>query len=168
MRYLTNVLCDDTRTMDQREVTTTADAPEQVGLSFLTLAHRLREQVDERMIANAGLSLSRTKVLQALAGRGALHQAELAAALGQAPRSVTQIVEGLERLGLVARTGDPDDRRRKTVSLTDTGRTSLAAAEEAATHALRACFGSLEPQQLARLDALLAHLDIALTSDKAS
>ncbi|MFJ7496808.1 MarR family winged helix-turn-helix transcriptional regulator [Streptomyces sp. NPDC097727] len=153
--------------MDEREVTTTAGAPEQVGLSFLTLAYRLREQVDQRMIATAGLSLSRTKVLQALAGRGALHQAELASSLGQAPRSVTQIVEGLERLGLVARTGDPEDRRRKTVSLTDTGRTTLAAAEQAGTHALRQCFGLLEPQQLATLDALLAHLDIALTGDTA-
>ncbi|MGW1107541.1 MarR family winged helix-turn-helix transcriptional regulator [Streptomyces sp. NPDC002540] len=152
--------------MEQHESTTAGSAPEQVGLSFLTLAYNLREQVDQRMLATAGLSLSRTKVLQALAGRGALHQAELAAFLGQAPRSVTQIVEGLERLGLVARTADPDDRRRKTVSLTDMGRTTLAAAEDAGTHALRQYFGLLEPHQLATLDALLAHLDIALTGDK--
>jgi DNA-binding MarR family transcriptional regulator len=152
--------------MDQHEATTTLSTPAQVGLAFLTLAHSLREQVDQYMMSTAGLSLSRTKVLQALAGRGALHQAELAATLGQAPRSVTQIVEGLERLGLVARTGDPEDRRRKTVSLTDTGRTTLTAAEQAGTHALRQCFDSLEPQQLATLDALLAHLDDALTRDK--
>ncbi|MFH8462458.1 MarR family winged helix-turn-helix transcriptional regulator [Streptomyces sp. NPDC017991] len=152
--------------MEQHESTTTGSAPEQVGLSFLTLAYSLREQVDHRMLATAGLSLSRTKVLQALAGRGALHQAELAASLGQAPRSVTQIVEGLERLGMVARSGDPEDRRRKTVSLTETGRTALAAAEEAGTHVLRQSFGMLEPQQLAVLDTLLAHLDVALTADK--
>lgn len=163
-----SVLCEDTRTMDQHEASTTVSTPEQVGLSFLTLAYRLREQVDQHMMSTAGLSLSRTKVLQTLAGRGALHQAELAAALGQAPRSVTQIVEGLERLGLVARTGDPEDRRRKTVSLTDAGRTALAAAEQAGTHALRQCFDSLEPQQLAALNALLAHLDVVLTGDKAS
>ncbi|MDQ1041213.1 DNA-binding MarR family transcriptional regulator [Streptomyces sp. V3I8] len=154
--------------MEQHEAVTTGSTPEQVGLSFLTLAYGLRERVDRSMMSTAGLSLSRTKVLQALAGRGALHQAELAASLGQAPRSVTQIVEGLERLGLVARTGDPEDRRRKTVSLTDSGRTALAAAEQAGTQALRHCFGSLEPQQLGTLDALLVHLDIALTDgDKA-
>ncbi|MFI6338895.1 MarR family winged helix-turn-helix transcriptional regulator [Streptomyces sp. NPDC050535] len=102
-------------------------------------------------MATCGLSLSRTKVLQALAGRGALHQAqaELAASLGQAPRSVTQIVEGLERLAMVARTSDPEDRRRKTVSLMDTGRTAPTAVEQAGTHALRQCFGLLEPHQLA-------------------
>ncbi|MGP4089198.1 MarR family winged helix-turn-helix transcriptional regulator [Streptomyces sp. KR55] len=152
--------------MEQHESTTTGSAPEQVGLSFLTVAHGLRERVDQHMLAVAGLSLSRTKVLRALAGRGALHQAELAASLGQAPRSVTQIVEGLERLGLVARSGDPEDRRRKTVSLTDTGRASLAAAEQAGTHALRECFGALAPQQLATLDAVLEHLDSALAGGK--
>ncbi|MEU6609468.1 MarR family winged helix-turn-helix transcriptional regulator [Streptomyces shenzhenensis] len=84
--------------MEQYEATATVGTPEQVGLSFLTLAHILREQVDQHMTATAGLSLSRTKVLRALAGRGALHQAELATALGQAPRSITQILESLERL----------------------------------------------------------------------
>ncbi|MBF9071577.1 winged helix-turn-helix transcriptional regulator [Streptacidiphilus sp. NEAU-YB345] len=138
-----------------------------MGLSFLALAHSLRQQVDQHMTSTAGLSLSRTKVLQTLAGRGALHQAELAAALDQAPRSVTQIVEGLERLGMVARTSDPEDRRRKTVSLTSAGRTTLAAAEQAGTHALRRCFGSLEPQQLSTFDALLAHLDNVLTGNSA-
>ncbi|MER6526322.1 MarR family winged helix-turn-helix transcriptional regulator [Streptomyces sp. NPDC001508] len=141
--------------MEQRGATATASTPEQVGLSFLHLAYALREQVDQHMTATAGLSLSRTKVLQVLAGRGALHQAELATALGQAPRSVTQIVEGLERLGLVSRTGHPEDRRRKTVELTPAGRTALAPAEEAGTRVLRQRFGSLTPQQLTDLDALL-------------
>lgn len=67
---------------------------------------------------------------------------------------------------MVARTGDPEDRRRKTVSVTETGRTVLRAAEEAGTHILRQYFGRLEPQQLATLDTLLAHLDIALTGGK--
>ncbi|MFF9002074.1 MarR family winged helix-turn-helix transcriptional regulator [Streptomyces achromogenes] len=152
--------------MERHEATTTGSTPEQVGLSFLTLAHRLREQVDQHMLATAGLSLSRTKVLQILAGRGALHQAELAALLGQAPRSVTQIVEGLERLDMVARTGDPEDRRRKAVSLTDTGRTALDAAEQAGSNALRQCFGSLEPDQLRTLDTLFTCLGAALAGDR--
>jgi DNA-binding MarR family transcriptional regulator len=159
------MLWEDTRTMEQHEATATASMPEQVGLSFLTLAHTLREQVDQHMTATAGLSLSRTKVLQALAGRGALHQAELAASLGQAPRSVTQILESLERLGLVSRTGHPEDRRRKTVNLTPTGRTALVAAEEAGTRVLRQFFGSLTPQQLTDLDALLTLVGTTLTSD---
>ncbi|MFD7898486.1 MarR family winged helix-turn-helix transcriptional regulator [Streptomyces sp. NPDC059743] len=141
----------------------TTHGPEQVGLAFLTTAYGVREEVDRQMQSAAGLSLSRAKVLQALAARGALHQAQLADALGQAPRSVTQIVEGLERAGLVTRTGDTEDRRRKTVSLTDKGRTTLATAEQAGTHVLRQLFGSLDERQTASLGTLLARLDTALT-----
>ncbi|WP_259471778.1 MarR family winged helix-turn-helix transcriptional regulator [Streptomyces shenzhenensis] len=150
--------------MSKYEAITVGSGPEQVGLAFLTLAYGVREDVDRHMLSTAGLSLSRTKVLQALAAHGTLHQAQLADALGQAPRSVTQIVEGLERLALVTRADDADDRRRKTVSLTDKGRTTLAAAEEAGTHALRKVFGSLDRQQLASLQALLARLDTAVAS----
>ncbi|MFJ6127945.1 MarR family winged helix-turn-helix transcriptional regulator [Streptomyces griseoviridis] len=153
--------------MEEHGTTTTASTPERVGLSFLTLAHSLREQVDQHLTATAGLSLSRTKVLQALAGHGTLHQAELATVLGQAPRSVTQIVEGLERLGLVSRTGHPEDRRRKTVTLTPAGRTALAAAEEAGTHVLRQLFGPLTQRQLTDLETLLSLVRTTLTGDEA-
>ncbi|WP_079125135.1 MarR family winged helix-turn-helix transcriptional regulator [Streptomyces lushanensis] len=148
--------------MSEHAAITTDHGPEQVGLAFLTTAYGVREEVDRQMRSTAGLSLSRAKVLQVLAARGALHQAQLANALGQAPRSVTQIVEGLERVGLVTRTGDTEDRRRKTVSLTDKGRTTLATAEQAGTHVLRQLFGSLDPQQKASLGTLLARLDTAL------
>ncbi|MFC9077926.1 MarR family winged helix-turn-helix transcriptional regulator [Streptomyces sp. NPDC057062] len=149
--------------MSDHEANTTDNDPEQVGLSFLAIAYGVREEVDRRMMSTAGLSLSRTKVLQVLDARGALHQAQLADALGQAPRSVTQIVEALERIGLVTRTEDADDRRRKTVSLTKKGRTTLEAAEQAGAHTLRQLFGSLNPQQLTSLSGLLAHLNTALT-----
>jgi len=147
--------------MSQYEAMSAEAGPEQVGLSFLTLAHGVREQLDRHMASTAGISLTRTKVLQVLAARGALHQAELADALGQAPRSVTQIVEGLERGGLIARTGDPQDRRRKTVSLTDKGRTTLTAAEQAGTQVLRRLFGSRDPRQLAAPGAPPAPVDKA-------
>lgn len=47
---------ENARTMEQHESTTAASTPEQVGLSFLTLAHGLRERVDQHMLATAGLS----------------------------------------------------------------------------------------------------------------
>jgi DNA-binding MarR family transcriptional regulator len=148
--------------MSEHEAIPAAGLPEQVGQHFLALAHGVREEVDRHMLSTAGLSLSRTKVLQALAAGGSLHQAQLADTLRQAPRSVTQMVEGLERLGLVTRTDDADDRRRKTVSLTDKGRTTLAAAEEAGTEVLRRLFGILDQQQLTSLQTLFARLDTTL------
>ncbi|GAA3709393.1 hypothetical protein GCM10022224_088670 [Nonomuraea antimicrobica] len=141
--------------MSEHHTITTGSSPEQVGLALLTTAHNIREEVDRHMISATGISLSRTKVLQALAAHGTVHQARLADILGQAPRSVTQAVESLERLGLIDRTGNAEDRRRKTVSLTTTGRTALAAAERAGEHVLRQIFGSLAPQQLTDLETLL-------------
>ncbi|MFD5030126.1 MarR family winged helix-turn-helix transcriptional regulator [Streptomyces sp. NPDC058405] len=148
--------------MSEYEATAAADGRERVGLHFLSVAYRVREKIDQRMSA-AGLSLSRTKALQLLAQRGTLHQAELAEALGQAPRSVTQTVEALERAGLITRTNDPDDRRRKTVSLTATGHTALAAAEQAGKQILQQLFGSLDTGQLAHLGTLLTIVDTAVT-----
>ncbi|MGW4601515.1 MarR family winged helix-turn-helix transcriptional regulator [Streptomyces sp. NPDC004457] len=132
----------------------TGPDPADVGLRFLGVAHEVRTAVDHHMAA-AGLSLARTKLLRLLARRGALHQAELAEALGQAPRSVTQAVEALERLRLVTRTPDPVDRRRKTVTLTEQGQAALAAGEQAGTRILRRIFGALDARQLTRLEELL-------------
>ncbi|MGW2036306.1 MarR family winged helix-turn-helix transcriptional regulator [Streptomyces sp. NPDC001356] len=132
----------------------TGPDPADVGLRFLGVAHEVRTAVDHHMAA-AGLSLARTKLLRLLARRGALHQAELAEALGQAPRSVTQAVEALERLRLVTRTPDPVDRRRKTVTLTEQGQAALAAGEQAGSRILRRIFGALDARQLTRLEELL-------------
>jgi DNA-binding MarR family transcriptional regulator len=48
------------------------------------------------------------------------------------------------------------------VSLTDKGRTTLAAAEEAGTEVLRRLFGILDQQQLTSLQTLFARLDTTL------
>ncbi|MEU3983250.1 MarR family transcriptional regulator [Streptomyces sp. NPDC026672] len=144
--------------MSEQEARPAESASALVGLSFLAVAHRVRETVDRDMNA-AGLSLSRAKVLRLLAERGDVHQAELAGALGQAPRSVTQAVEALERLGLVTRTADPQDRRRKTVALTDRGRAALTAGERAGMRSLQRLFGTLDARELAGLDALLGRVD---------
>ncbi|MER7583184.1 MarR family winged helix-turn-helix transcriptional regulator [Kitasatospora sp. NPDC097691] len=148
--------------MSQREVPSTRPGPADVGLRFLAAAHRARGAIDRQMAA-AGLTLSRIKLLQVLAGRGPVHQAELAEVLGQAPRSVTQTVEALERLQLVTRVVDPDDRRRKTVGLTEKGRSALTAGEQAGHQALECIFGALDAGQLADLDKLLACLETVPT-----
>ncbi|MET8411314.1 MarR family winged helix-turn-helix transcriptional regulator [Streptomyces sp. NPDC005195] len=114
-------------------------------------------------MARDGLSLSRTRVLEVLSLRGAVQQSVLAQALGQAPRSVTQSVEALERRGLVARTPDPDDGRCKLVRLTPQGSTALLAGMAARERTLRALFGTLEGRDLSDLDRLLDHLQAGLT-----
>lgn len=72
-----------------------------------------------------------------------------------APRSATEVVDGLEELGLVARTPDPDDRRAVLVGLTDRGRE--------VAHELRAARRAPSEQLLETLSAEdRAHLKASL------
>lgn len=135
-----------------------SDEAVRVGLRYLSLAHRVRRLVDDKMVAG-GLSLARVKILRILDETGPQRQVSLAETLGQAPRSVTQAVEALERDGLVVRTADPEDQRAKLVALTPAGADSLAAGVTAGDQALVEIFGALGPTRLARLGKLVDALE---------
>ena len=91
-----------------------ADAVQQV-------ARRLRHGARHRL-APMGLTPGQGRALSVLERAGGpLRMAELAAALRVVPRSATGVVEGLEQLGLVRRSPDPDDGRAFRVELTDEG-----------------------------------------------
>jgi DNA-binding MarR family transcriptional regulator len=133
---------------------------ERTGLRYLAVAYRLRKVLDEQMTA-AGLSLARTKVLQVLDRHGALRQAVLAEQLGLAPRSVTQVVEALERAQLVEREPDPVDLRAKLVAITPAGTEALSAGTAAGERVLAAIFDGLGQRQLADLEGLLELIEAA-------
>ncbi len=134
------------------------------GLRYLSLAHRVRRIVDDQMVVG-GLSLARVKILRIIDEQGPQRQVSLADSLGQAPRSVTQAVEALEREGLVSRTVDPHDQRAKLVALTPAGVERLAAGVAAGEQALHQIFGPLGPVRLARLGKLLDMVDDAVATD---
>ena len=135
----------------------------EVGLRYLSLGYRLRRVVDDRM-TTGGLSLARTKILQVLDRRGTLRQSSVAEELGQAPRSVSQAVEALEREGLLERTAAPDDQRSKLVTLTPEGAKALAAGTAAGDEVLSEIFGAIGAEQLPSLAKLLDAIDAAVSS----
>jgi len=83
----------------------------------------------ERWADHHGLSEGRFQILVRLQhvkdGRSTM--GELADMLEVSPRSVTGLVDNLERDGLVRRVDDPDDRRSIYAELTDKGRDSVKA-----------------------------------------
>ncbi|PWJ47485.1 DNA-binding transcriptional regulator, MarR family [Quadrisphaera granulorum] len=83
---------------------------------------------------------------------------ELAAALRIAPRSATEVVDGLADRGLAERRADPADRRAVVVVLTEAGREAVAHAERARTRAAAELFGTLTDDERASLTALLRRL----------
>src|SRR5260370_26522110 len=92
---------------------------------FRAIAHGAHNRTNARMSA-AGLSLARFRVLSALQAAGRMRMNELSAALGVVPRTVTTIVDALEKERLVARLPDPADRRATLLEITQDGLSQLS------------------------------------------
>jgi DNA-binding MarR family transcriptional regulator len=90
---------------------------------------RSHDPADElRQALGLGRGTGRVKALMSLAA-GPLSLAELAQAIGADPPYATIIVNELHALGLLSRTPDARDRRRKTVELTASGRRAVQKAQ---------------------------------------
>ncbi len=134
--------------------------PEQVGERYLAVHHRMFRAVNDEM-NGCGLSMARTKVLRRLHEHGAARQNVLAAEFGLSPHSITDLVDGLERLGLAERRPDPTDRRAKLVAITDGGEASLDVANATLERLFTQIFGALSEADRATFLRLLDGLDEA-------
>jgi DNA-binding MarR family transcriptional regulator len=118
-------------------------------------------QVDEAL-RPFGLTFARYEalVLLAFSRRGALPLGKMGDRLMVHPTSVTNIVDRLERQGLVERTAHPTDRRTTLASITDEGRRVVGKATEAVTST---GFGlaALTDDELDQLTALLRKVRVA-------
>jgi DNA-binding MarR family transcriptional regulator len=133
---------------------------EQVGERYLAVHHRMVRAVNGQM-SGCGVSLARTKVLLRLREQGPTRQASLAADFGLSAHSITDIVDGLERLGLAERGPDATDRRAKLVTITAAGEASLDVANATRERVLTQIFGALGAEDRATLLRLLDSLDEA-------
>ncbi|SHG52420.1 DNA-binding transcriptional regulator, MarR family [Jatrophihabitans endophyticus] len=141
----------------------TRQTPIEVGQLYFELFHRIRRLVDHEM-SEAGLSLSRTKVLGVLAEQGPVKQAAVATCLGFAPRSVTDTLDALEREGLATRSPDPRDRRAWLVEITPAGAVALERAVAVKKKAMTTIFGGLNRAEREQLATLLAGISARLDS----
>lgn len=148
-------------------VTVRAVSAAEVGQAYFELHHRVHRMVDQAMTA-AGLSLARAKVLMRLRDCGPMNQATLAGMLGFAASSVTDIVDALERDGLVGRAEDRHDRRARVVSLTPAGREAYETAQIVRLRAMDEIFGSLTATERASLAAVLTAIGANLQSGESN
>ena len=100
--------------------TRTATSGQELVVSLLTVARRLRARLPEGRIDPAQMF-----VLHHVAARGSLRVSALAEAMGLDISTASRHVRQLEVGGHLARTGDPDDRRAFQVRLTRRGRAAL-------------------------------------------
>lgn len=105
-----------------------------------------------------GLSASQFGVLDTLNERGAVHQQELAEALGRSKAQMTAIIDALESRSLVRRERHATDRRYMTVHLTEAGTTILTNATPVRTAAILGLMNELSGKQRLRLASLCRRL----------
>jgi DNA-binding MarR family transcriptional regulator len=134
--------------------------PEQLGERYLAVHHRMFRAVNEQM-SLCGLSMARTKVLAHLSEQGPTRQSLLATAFDLSPHSITDIVDALERLGLVERRPDVTDRRAKLVAITKAGAGCLGVANATRERLHKQIFGALSEEDRATFLRLLDALDEA-------
>jgi DNA-binding MarR family transcriptional regulator len=122
---------------------------------------RMRRLVDAEL-SECGLTLSRSKLLSELGRNGAVSQSSLATTFGLAARTVTELVDTLERDGLVERRSDPGDRRVRQIHLTPAGEVARAQAVAIREQVINRALGSLSEQQHAALSGALRQIDLEI------
>jgi DNA-binding MarR family transcriptional regulator len=114
--------------------------------------HRLRQALGD------GLAKGRSKVqVLLMLGDGPHSLSDIAEAQRIDKPYATAIVDQLEQLGLATRTSDPDDRRRKMVTLTPAGRSAAVTARDIMDEP-PAVLAGLSPAELTQLAAALGRL----------
>ncbi len=126
-------------------------------------ARRLHRGTNEEL-APLGVSRTQARVVRLLAD-GPLRMAAIAERLAVVPRSVTDLVDGVETAGLVARRPDPEDRRATIVALTPEGRRLLGRLQAARHESARRVLGQLGDADLVAMHRVLREVLAGSSAD---
>ncbi len=118
------------------------------------LYRRLRQTM-----ALSDLTLSENSALSRLAAGGPMTGAELAKLERVTPQSIGAIVAALEARGMIERRQDPNDGRRRVLSLTDAGHGRVQNKRSARTQQLTAALETLTGAERAQLQAAMPLLE---------
>lgn len=137
---------------------------DRLGYLMATAARKWRARLDERL-APLGLTQARWVVLLRLAKAGThLSQRDLAERVGVEGPTLVRVLDGLERMGLIARHTCSEDRRAKWISLTDTARPVIGDIEKIAANLRNEVLDGLSPADIAGFVAILERLEMNLDS----
>jgi DNA-binding MarR family transcriptional regulator len=145
---------------EERPDDANAPAPGEVVETLLRLTNTLRRRHDARF-ADYELSGPRMRLLGAMADEQRLRMGDLAARLGLTARTITTLVDALERERLVARLPDPTDRRATLLELTATGRGYLGRVHAVQQELAEQFLAPLNAAERRQLEDLLRRLEAA-------
>jgi DNA-binding MarR family transcriptional regulator len=142
-------------------ITSPPDLAVRLRLAITRTSRRLRQE------AGSGLSPTATAALATVDRHGPLTPSELAQRERVQRPTVTRLVARLEEMGLLARAGDPGDRRSSLLSITPEGRALLEEARERKDAYLASRLVRLDADERAALDRAAAILERLLEEDRA-
>lgn len=129
----------------------------ELGELLMRVARTQRRRWREAL-APWDLSPHQARALRVVSERDGVRLSDLAEALHIAPRSATEVADGLQQRGLVERTPDPGDRRAVLLRLTAEGRRVRDEADRARAADNEALLSRLSADDRATLTRLLAAL----------
>ncbi len=121
-----------------------------------------------RQLGGLDLSFTQLATLLELEAEGEVAVHELAATLERSLSATSRLVDGLVRMGLVARDEDPDDRRAKRVTLAEPGRRLIARMDEQRGDRLARVLETLSADDRALVDRAFALVKCAMAESRGS
>jgi DNA-binding MarR family transcriptional regulator len=134
------------------------DSYEQLGRSFKAVTAAMRRLRGRETHRPGELSYAQYGLLFGLAQGGALAARDLAGAADLSPATVTQMLEGLERAGLVQRVRSDEDKRVVLTSLTRHGREIVERRRQELEPRWRAALAGFSDEDLVTAGAVLDRL----------
>ena len=143
--------------MSQDSADTAGDRDDSLSDAFRSVARLLR-QASVESLARWDLTPSQFRALRVLIRHDAMRPSELSEHLRIAPRSTTEVLDGLEAKGLIERRPDPQDRRATLVVPTERGTEVGAHIRSARGSEAERVFDQLSPTDRAHLARILHKL----------
>ena len=135
----------------------TDDGTAALGDLLMRAARVLRRRFGA-VLAPWDLSPHQARALRVVGSGDGVRLSELAEALRIAPRSATEVADGLQERGLVARAPDPTDRRAVVLTVTEAGRQVQREVDDARAADSAELFGRLSAADRAELARILRAL----------
>ncbi|MFN2465318.1 MAG: MarR family winged helix-turn-helix transcriptional regulator [Candidatus Dormibacteria bacterium] len=144
--------------------TTDAEASAALVERLLAIVPRLGASINadvRQQKLSVPLTMGQFRTLRHLSG-GSRTSADLARHLVVTPSTITRLVDGLQRKGLVRRVSSVSDRREVGLELTEAGRAILREFQRKASRRVQVLVNELTPSEQRLLERSLANLDRAL------
>lgn len=138
--------------------------PDTHPLRLIGAAYRSFGRLVDAQLRELGFAMSQLPVLVTLKQRKALPQAELARIARVEQSSMAQLLNRMERDGLVQRDPDPNDRRSRLISLTEAASRRMHKARAIMDASSETALTGFNQSDLDQLHSLLSRINANLDS----